>query len=64
MELLRELNFLNKILIQTSARNPIALTGNLGDEVDNLRCTARPRTGTPRERKSYETYYNVRNKMM
>jgi len=31
------------------ARNPIALTGNLGDEVDNLRCTPRPRTSTPRE---------------
>ncbi|KAG5449740.1 hypothetical protein CSKR_108275 [Clonorchis sinensis] len=30
-------------------RNPIALTGELGAEVDSLRTTSRPRLGTPRE---------------
>ncbi|CAH8857876.1 unnamed protein product [Trichobilharzia szidati] len=30
-------------------RNPIALTGDLGSEVDNLRTTNGPRSGTPRE---------------
>ncbi|KAM3176162.1 hypothetical protein ACTXT7_007073 [Hymenolepis weldensis] len=30
------------------ARNPIALTGNLGDEVDALRCTSRPRKPSSR----------------
>ncbi|VDO47113.1 unnamed protein product [Schistosoma margrebowiei] len=33
-------------------RNPIALTGDLGDEVDRLRTTNGSRSGTPRERKS------------
>lgn len=32
------------------SRNPISLTGDLGDEVDNMRATNRPRVGTPRER--------------
>ncbi|KAL7063714.1 hypothetical protein AAHC03_01422 [Spirometra sp. Aus1] len=32
-----------------ASRNPITLTGDLGDEVDALRCTPRPRTATPRE---------------
>ncbi|CAL8098152.1 unnamed protein product [Calicophoron daubneyi] len=31
------------------ARNPIALTGDLGDEVDALRTTSRPRVGVSRE---------------
>ncbi|TNN18693.1 hypothetical protein EWB00_009939 [Schistosoma japonicum] len=31
------------------ARNPIALTGDLGDEVDELRTTYSSRSGTPRE---------------
>ncbi|VDM19631.1 unnamed protein product [Hydatigera taeniaeformis] len=30
------------------ARNPIALTGNLGEEVDSLRCTSRPRKSSTR----------------
>ncbi|VDN98268.1 unnamed protein product [Rodentolepis nana] len=30
------------------SRNPIALTGNLGNEVDALRCTSRPRKQTSR----------------
>ncbi|VUZ45582.1 unnamed protein product [Hymenolepis diminuta] len=30
------------------ARNPITLTGNLGDEVDALRCTSRPRKQSSR----------------
>ncbi|KAF5405237.1 hypothetical protein PHET_01320 [Paragonimus heterotremus] len=34
---------------QNPIRNPIALTGELGLEVDTLRTTSRPRTGTPRE---------------
>ncbi|VDP99093.1 unnamed protein product [Trichobilharzia regenti] len=34
-------------------RNPIALTGDLGSEVDKLRTTNGPRSGTPRERKSF-----------
>ncbi|THD27862.1 Surface protein PspC [Fasciola hepatica] len=31
------------------SRNPISLTGDLGEEVDNMRTTNRPRVGTPRE---------------
>ena len=36
-----------------SDRNPIALTGNLGDEVDTLRCTTRPRKTSARGRKLF-----------
>ncbi|VDP67351.1 unnamed protein product [Echinostoma caproni] len=34
---------------RTPVRNPISLTGDLGDEVDTMRTTNRPRVGTPRE---------------